>query len=135
MLSTPLRAASAAAASAALVLALAPGASAAPSNAPDRVIGTADCGSDGSFTFIVNSGNSQATTWTPAFITRSDGRTALFRPVSFDLTFTSPFGGGQELASKHGAPGPVVCRITGSPAAFPEATLSGTVTGTLVWTS
>jgi hypothetical protein len=83
---------------------------------------------------VVNSGNTEATTWGPAFVTRSDGQQGLFLPASFDLTFTSPFGTFTEVASKATAPGPVSCTITGSPVAFPEATLTGTVTGTIVWT-
>jgi hypothetical protein len=121
-----------AAATAAVLLQAAP-ASAAPNHAPNRVVGTADCGADGTFTFVVNTGNSQATTWSPAFVTRSDGARAIFHPLSFDLTFTSPFGTETEVASKPQAPGPVSCSITGSPVSFPEATVSGTVTGTLTW--
>jgi hypothetical protein len=64
--------------------------SAAPANAPNRLVGTADCGSDGTFSFVVNSGNAQGTTWNPAFVTRSDGARGIFHPASFDLTFTSP---------------------------------------------
>ena len=118
------------------VLALGPASAAfsAPNNAPTRLVGTADCGSDGTFDFVVNSGNAQGTTWGPAFVTRSDGQRGLFVPVSFDLTFTSPFGTDAFAASKATAPGPVSCSITGSPVAFPEATLTGTVTGTIVWT-
>ena len=108
---------------------------AAPNNAPNRLVGTADCGPDGTFDFVVNTGESQAlTTWNPAFLTRSDGRQGLFRAVSLDLTFTSPFGTFTSVASKHTAPGPVSCSIMGSPVGFPEATLTGTVTGTIVWT-
>jgi hypothetical protein len=36
--------------------------SAAPTNAPSRLVGTADCGSDGSFSFVGNSGNAYGTT-------------------------------------------------------------------------
>jgi hypothetical protein len=121
------------AAATAMMLLHAASASAAPNNAPNRVVGTADCGADGMFTFVVNSGNSHATTWSPAFVTRSDGARAVFHPLSLDLTFTSPFGTDTEVASKPQAPGPVSCSITGSPVNFPQATLSGTVTGTLTW--
>jgi hypothetical protein len=117
-----------------LVLAPASAAFSAPSNAPNRLIGTADCGPGGTFDFVVNSGNAQGTTWNPAFVTRSDGQQGLFRPASLDLTFTTPFGSFTSVASKATAPGPVSCTITGSPVAFPEATLTGTVTGTIVWT-
>jgi hypothetical protein len=121
-----------AAATAAVLLQAAP-VSAAPNHAPNRLVGTADCGADGTFTFVVNTGNSQATTWNPAFVTRSDGARAIFHPLSLDITFTTPFGTETEVASKPQAPGPVSCSITGSPVNFPQATLSGTVTGTLTW--
>ena len=117
-----------------LILAPSSAAFAAPTNAPNRLVGTADCGPDGTFDFVVNSGNSEATTWGPAFLTRSDGQQGLFHPVSFDLTFTSPFGTFPNVASKATAPGPVSCTISGSPVNFPEATLTGNVTGTIVWT-
>ena len=120
--------------SAALVLAPASAAFSAPSNAPNRLVGTADCGPDGTFGFVVNSGNTEATTWNPAFVTRSDGQQGLFVPASFDLTFTTPFGTFTSAASKRIAAGPVSCTIMGSPVGFPEATLTGTVTGTIVWT-
>jgi hypothetical protein len=121
-----------AAATAVFLLAATP-ASAAPTNAPNRLVGTADCGSDGTFSFVVNSGNAQGTTWNPAFVTRSDGARGIFHPASLDLTFTSPFGSDTLVASKPTAPGPVTCSISGSPVAFPEATLTGTVTGTITW--
>ncbi len=121
------------AAAAAVILLPAASASAAPTNAPNRLVGTADCGSDGTFSFVVNSGNAQGTTWNPAFVTRSDGVRGLFHPASVDLTFTSPFGTFTSVASKRTAPGPVSCTITGSPVGFPEATLTGTVTGTTTW--
>jgi hypothetical protein len=121
------------AAAAAMVLLPATSASAAPTNAPNRLVGTADCGSDGTFSFVVNSGNAQGTTWNPAFVTRSDGARGIFHPASVDLTFTSPFGSETQVASKPTAPGPVTCSISGTPVAFPEATLTGTVTGTITW--
>ena len=115
----------------AAVLLPAVSAGAAPTNAPNRLEGTADCGSDGTFSFVVNSGNAQGTTWNPAFVTRSDGARGIFHPASFDLTFTSPFGTDTQVASKPTAPGPVTCSITGSPVSFTEASLTGTVTGTI----
>lgn len=109
-------------------------ADAAPTNAPNRLAGTADCGSVGVFSFVVNSGNAQNRTWNPAFAIReTDGARAVFHPASVDLTTTTPFGVETEIAAKPGAPGPVACAVTGSPAGFPEATLTGTVTGTLTW--
>jgi hypothetical protein len=129
-----IRAAAVTIGSALLLLGSASAAFADPVNAPNRLVGTADCGPDGTFDFIVNSGNTEATTWGPAFITGSDGQRGLFLPASFDLTFTSPFGTFTSVASKRTAPGPVSCTITGSPVAFPEATLTGMVTGTIVAT-
>ena len=105
---------------------------AAPTNVPEALFGTADCGPDGTFDFVVNTGNSQATTWTPAFVTSSDGAHALFIPSSFDLTFTSPDGSETETAVKHSGPGPVSCEISANP--VPGFSLSGSVTGRLVWT-
>jgi hypothetical protein len=105
---------------------------AAPSNAPNMLSGTADCGSDGTFTFVVNTGQSEANTWSPAFVTRSDGATALFFTSSLDLTFTFPEGSDTSTVAKQTAPGPVSCEISATP--FPGASLTGTVTGRLVWT-
>ena len=105
---------------------------AAPTNAPNMLSGTADCGADGMFTFVVNTGQSEANTWSPAFVTRSDGATALFIPASLDLTFTSPEGTETSTVAKHTAPGPVSCEISATPA--PDFSRTGTVTGRLVWT-
>jgi hypothetical protein len=129
-----IRAAAVTIGSALLLLGSASAAFADPLNAPNRLVGTADCGPDGTFDFIVNSGNTEATTWGPAFITGSDGQRGLFLPASFDLTFTSPFGTFTSVDSKRTAPGPVSCTITGNPVGFPEATLTGMVTGTIVAT-
>jgi hypothetical protein len=105
---------------------------AAPTNAPYSFPGTADCGPDGTFDFVLNTGQSEADTWSPAFVSTSDGRTALFIPASVDATFTTPFGTETFTISKHKAPGPVSCEITATP--FPGASLAGTATGRLVWT-
>ena len=105
---------------------------AAPTNAPTAFTGTADCGADGTFTFVVNSGQTEANTWNPAFVTRSDGATALFIPASLDLTFSFPGGSDTSTVAKHTAPGPVSCEISATP--FSGASLTGTVTGRLVWT-
>ena len=121
------------AAAAAMVLLPATSSSAAPTNAPNRLVGTADCGSDGTFSFVVNSGNAQGTTWNPAFVTRSDGARGIFHPASVDLTFTSPIGSETQVASKPTAPEPVTGSISGTPVAFPKATQTGTVTGTITW--
>ena len=116
----------------ALLLGLAAPAAAAPSRAPHLLVGTADCGSDGTFDFLATQSNSESTTWNPAFITSSDGTTGLFIPTSFDLTFTSPEGSFSFTAAKGAAPGPVSCEINGEPA--PGFTLSGTVTGKIILT-
>ena len=105
---------------------------AAPTNAPNALNGTADCGADGTFTFVVNTGKSEATVWNPAFVTRSDGATALFIPSSLDLTFSFPGGSDTSTVAKPSAPGPVSCEISATP--FPGASLTGTATGRLVWT-
>lgn len=127
-----LRAALAGAAAAMLGGLPVPNAVAAPANAPDMTSGTADCGSDGTFTFVVNTGQSEVNTWSPAFVTRSDGATAMFIPSSLDLTFTFPGGSDTSTVAKHTAPGPVSCEVTATP--FPGASLTGTVTGRLIWT-
>ena len=105
---------------------------AAPTNAPYSFAGTADCGPDGTFDFVVNTGQSEANTWSPGFASTSDGRTALFIPASLDATFTTPFGTETLTVAKHTAPGPVSCEISATP--FPGASLTGTATGRLVWT-
>jgi hypothetical protein len=102
-------------------------ASAAPNNAKDAISGTFDCGSAGTGTFVVNSGNAQApTTWNVAHLTFADGSTAVLQPRVFDLTFT--FGGQSftEIASHNGT-GSTVCSISATVGG--GATLSGTVTG------
>jgi len=117
---------------AALSLVSSSAAIAAPANSPSRLVGTADCGPDGTFDFLVNSGRANANTWGPAFLTSSDGARGLFTPSSFDLTFSSPSGDDVLVASKGSVSGPVSCEISATP--FPGATLSGTVTGVIVWT-
>src|SRR5215510_13206167 len=101
-------------------------ASASPGNAPSALTGAFDCGSVGSGTFVVNSGNAHAAvTWNAAHLTFADGSTAVFQPRAFDLTFT--FGGQSmtQVASKNG-PGSTMCSIAASQDGF---SLSGTVTG------
>ena len=105
---------------------------AAPTNAPYSFVVTADCGADGTFDFVVNSGQTEANTWNPGFATTSDGRTVLFIPVSLDLTFTFPGGSDTSTTAKHQAPGPVSCEISATP--FPGASITGTATGKLIWT-
>ena len=115
-----------------LLLGFAAPATAAPSRAPHLLVGTADCGSDGTFDFLVTQSNSESTTWSPAFLTRSDGATGLFIPASLDLTFTSPEGSFSFTAAKGATSGPVSCEIAGEPA--PGFTLTGTVTGKIILT-
>jgi hypothetical protein len=115
-----------------LLLGFAAPATAAPSRAPHLLVGTADCGSEGTFDFLATQSNSESTTWSPAFITGSDGATGLFIPASLDLTFTSPEGSFSFTAAKGAISGPVSCEIEGEPA--PGFTLTGTVTGTIILT-
>jgi len=101
-------------------------ASAAPVHAKNGLTGTFDCGSVGSGTFVVNSGNAQAAvTWNAAHLTFADGSTAVFQPRAFDLTFTFQGQSMTQVASKNG-PGSTVCSIAASQDGF---SLSGTVTG------
>ena len=101
-------------------------ASAAPVHAKNALTGTFDCGSAGSGTFVVNSGNAQAAvTWNVAHLTFADGSTAVFQPRAFDLTFTFEGQSMTQVASKNG-PGSTVCTISASQDGF---SLSGTVTG------
>jgi hypothetical protein len=117
----------------ALAIVPATGAAAAPTNAANQTVGTADCGDAGSFTFVVTENNGRGSAWNPAFITRDDGATALFVPASFDLTVTTPDGPFFDQRSKGATSGSVSCDISASLA--PGVTLTGTVTGTIVWTS
>ena len=117
----------------ALAIVPATGAAAAPTNAANQTIGSADCGADGTFTFLVTENNGRGSAWNPAFITRSDGATALFIPASFDLTFASPEGTFFDQRTKGATSGSVSCDISASPA--PGFLLTGTVTGTIIWTS
>jgi hypothetical protein len=117
-------------AGAASVMAALP-ASAAPSNAPNLSTGTADCGSAGMFTFIVNGNNGQGTPWNGAFLTAADGSRAIFHPASLDLTFSDPTGTFAFAGTKHSGAGPVSCEVVGHPVGFPQASFTGTVTGTI----
>jgi hypothetical protein len=106
-------------------------ASASPENAKTALSGTFDCGSVGSGTFVVNSGNAQAAvTWNAAHLTFADGSTAVFQPRAFDLTFTFEGQSMTQVASKNG-PGSTVCSISASQDGF---SLSGTVTGKVTFT-
>jgi hypothetical protein len=106
-------------------------ASASPVNAKDALTGTFNCGSVGTGTFVVNSGNTHApVTWNAAHLTFADGSTAVFQPRAFDLTFTFEGQSMTQVASKNG-PGSTVCRISASQDGF---SLSGTVTGKVTFT-
>jgi len=118
-----------AAASAGMAALAATSALADPTNAPNVTTGTADCGSVGSFTFLVTGNSGNGTAWNPAFVTSSTGQRALFHPDSFDLTFTSPDGTFHQSAAKNKGPGPVSCTISSTPMA--GFSLSGTVTGSI----
>jgi hypothetical protein len=98
---------------------------AAPSNAPTAVTGTADCGSAGRFSFVVNSGKTEQTTLSPAFITAADGTTALFVPTSLELTVVFDGQTFTDSRSKQ-VQGDVQCAISGSGEGF---TFSGTAVG------
>ena len=109
----------------------APSASASPVNAKNALTGAFDCGSVGSGTFVINSGNAHAAvTWTAAHLTFADGSTAVFQPRAFNLTFTFDGQSMTQVASKNG-PGSTVCSISASQDGF---SLSGTVTGKVTFT-
>ena len=102
-----------------------------PTNAHQVTAGIADCGSAGTFTFVVTGNSGKGTAWNVAFVRATGGGRAVFHPRSLDLVFTSPDGAFPEQESKRSGPGPVSCTISAVP--FPGATLTGTVTGTLTW--
>jgi len=100
---------------------------------PNPTIGTADCGSAGTFTFVVggSQGNGQATTWNPAFVTSTTtGQRYLFVPSELNLTFTTPEGTFSSDEVKGHAPGGTTCTISSEPGG--GFSLSGVVTGILV---
>lgn len=101
-------------------------AGAAPAGAPVAF----DCGGAGSFTGVANSGNSQALTWNPFFLTAPDGAHALLIPTLNDIVVTvdgaivfAPH------ASKGSTSGSVTCALSGQ---VGPASISGSVTGDLV---
>jgi hypothetical protein len=101
-----------------------------PRSQPPR--GSAKCGPDGTFDFVVNQSNSESNPWNPAFITRSDGATGLLIPASLEFTLTTPEGTLSFTAQKGATSGPVSCDIFAEPA--PGVVLVGTVTGTIILT-
>src|SRR4051794_1143023 len=102
---------------------------AAPANAPGASAGTGNCGSAGSFAFVVGGGkgNGNGNPWRPAFLTNGTTR-ALFIPTALHLTFTSPMGSFQNNATKGNVTGPVTCTVTGH-AVHGPFTFTGTVSG------
>lgn len=111
-------------------------AAAAPSGSPDALPpATFDCGSAGGYTGFANSGNSQALTWNPFFLTGAGGQSYELVLTANDLVLTDSNG----LlfapdATKGGAPGAVTCTVSGtidSPA-LGTITVSGSVTGNLL---
>lgn len=111
-------------------------ASAAPSQAGTAVTGTFGCTNGEAGTFVTNSGNAGATTWSVAHLTLQSGGRAVFVPASFDFTFT--FNGepvGTEQATKSAnAPAPDTCLISATESVpGGSVTLSGTVTGKIVY--
>src|SRR3954471_11221644 len=63
-------------------------ASAAPVRAPRAGTGTFDCGGGVTGTFLTNTSNSDATSWSPAFLTFTSGGTGRFVPSTFDFIIT-----------------------------------------------
>ncbi len=116
-------------------------ASAAPTHAKNSLTGTADCGADGQFTFVVNSANGQGqgtenngsqAEFAPAHLLETH---QVFHPTAFDLTFTfTPAGGPTQsftdTSARKNQSGDVVCDISASQSS-PGGSfeLSGTVTG------
>jgi hypothetical protein len=100
---------------------------------PNPTTGTADCGSAGTFTFLVggNNGMGMSTRWNPAFLTSTtSGQRFLFIPAELNLTFTTPAGSFTSDEVKGNAPSSVACTIASTP--NPQFSLSGTVRGRLV---
>lgn len=106
-------------------------ASAAPSGAPSASsMATFDCGTAGVYTGFANSGNSQALTWNPFFLTAADGSTKLLVPTANDLVVTVANVGVvfAPNARKGSSVGAVTCTVTGGGG---DVTVSGSVTGSL----
>jgi hypothetical protein len=116
-------------------------ASAAPTGAKNALIGTADCGAAGHFTFVVNSANGQGqgtenngnqAQFAPAHLIETH---QVFHPVMFDLTFTfTPVNGPTQsftnTASRPNQTATTTCTISAMQSS-PQGTfsLSGTVQG------
>jgi hypothetical protein len=106
-------------------------AGASPSNAPTALSGSFfGCSNGASGTFVINSGKAAApTTWTAAHLTFASGERGIFISTALDLTFTFDGQSFSDHFTKGSAPGSVTCSIF---AEMGDATLSGTVTGTVV---
>ena len=133
-----------AAGAASMVGTLAGTAHADPTGAKGAFPGMANCGSAGSFQFVVNNANGQGSgtnnnpkgqaTFAPAHLSPGNG---VFHPTNFDLTFTfTPAGGGTPIsftdtASRPNQTGSVTCALTGSQTdpAGDTVSLTGNVTG------
>jgi hypothetical protein len=114
---------------------------AAPTNAKNAFHGTANCGTAGTFSFVVNSANGQGqgtmnngnqAEWTPAHLTGG----LVFHPTVFNITFTFTPPGGPPMSftntdSRPHQTGDVTCTVSGSQT-DPEGgtfSLSGSVMG------
>jgi hypothetical protein len=112
-----------------------------PTGARNAFSGTADCGSAGSYTFVVNSANGQGSgtqngnqaVFAPAHLNPGNG---VFHPTAFDLTFTlTPASGPSQsftnTASRPNKVGDTTCHISGSQTdpAGDTFSLSGSVVG------
>jgi len=104
-----------------------------PVNAKGASLGTADCGSAGTFTFVVNSGvgNGNGSPWNPAQATSTNGSPAVFVPTELHLTFTSPQGSFSFDATKGATQGSVVCSVQGQAVNAPFSFV-GTAIGNIV---
>jgi hypothetical protein len=118
-------------------------ASAAPTGSKNAFSGKADCGTAGSYTFVVNNSNGKGkgaqnngqnqAEWAPAHL--SNGH--IFHPTKFDVTFTFTPTGGQSQSftntdSRKNQVGNVTCQISGSQSSSQGTfALSGSVTGTI----
>jgi hypothetical protein len=102
-------------------------------NSPGASVGTANCGSAGTFSFVVAGGNGHGngTPFNPAFL--SDGVSGVFIPTDLDLTFVGPPPIGTFVldANKGNVAGTVTCTITGHSLNAP-ITFSGTAVGNIV---
>jgi hypothetical protein len=104
-----------------------------PVNAKGAALGTADCGTGGTFTFVVNSGvgNGNGSPWNPALAVSTSGARAVFVPTELHLTFTSPQGSFSFDATKGATQGSVVCSVQGQAVNAPFSFV-GTAIGNIV---